>query len=71
LQDESQGCAITIEDIMFTNQRTSRQRKNGYFGCGLVVKKRALCGGLSKQAHTQGQEEGMQGQSSYNNQNFG
>jgi hypothetical protein len=26
---------------------------------------------LSKQAHTQGQEEGMQGQSSYNNQNFG
>jgi len=32
---------------------------------------RALCGRLSKQAHTQGKEEGMQGKSPHNNQDMG
>jgi hypothetical protein len=42
---------IQIEDCIFTDQRRE-QRKKECYGCG-----KELCGRLSKQAHTQRQEE--------------
>ena len=46
------GVPIQIQDIIFTNQRND-QRKRGCYGCGEL----GHCGSLSKQAHTQDQEE--------------
>jgi hypothetical protein len=49
--------------IAFFHQK--KQRKNECFGCGMT-----LYGRLSKQIHTQGQQEGMHGQIPYNNQDL-
>ena len=49
------GVTIQIQDLIFTNQRND-QRKRGCYGCGEL----GHCGSLSKQAHTQDKEEGMQ-----------
>ena len=61
------GVPIQIQDFIFTNQR-SEQRKKGCYGCGELG---ALCGSLSKQAHTKDKEDGMQGQSPHINKVMG
>ena len=61
------GVPIQIQDLVFTNQR-NEQRKRGCYGCGEWGH---FCGSLSKQAHTQDKEEGMQEQSPHNNKVMG
>ena len=57
------GVPIQIQDFIFTNQR-NEQRKRGCYGCGEL-------GRLSKQAHTQDKEEGMQEPSPHINKIMG
>jgi hypothetical protein len=61
------GVPIQIQDFIFTNQR-NEQRKRGCYGCGELGH---FCGSLSKQVHTQDNEEGVQESSSHVNKVMG
>jgi hypothetical protein len=56
------GVSIQVEDIIFNIDR-KEQKKRIFW----MLQEVALCGRLTKQAYTQGQEKEVQGQGSHNN----